>query len=217
MTRTVKRAAPTKRTYDATHRREQAAETRMRIMETARDLFIDRGYGRTTVAEIARAAGVSVETVYAGFRNKPTLLHHVWYATFRGDDTDLRLLHRPEIQAVLAEPDLAARFRMHARTMTPVMRRFTPLLRALEAAAAHEPAAADLVAEFDTMRLDACLQFANSATATGQLAVPAEQCVDLLYTTLDGHLWHRLVGERGWTDESFANWLGEVLVAALVK
>lgn len=188
----------------------------MRILSTARDLFIERGYGRTTVADVARGAGVSTETVYAAFRNKPTLLHHVWYTTFRGDDADIRLLHRPEIQAVLAEPDLAARFRLHARTMAPVMRRFTPLLRALEAAAAQETAADNMVAEFDQMRLDACRHFAKAAAATGRLAVPLGECVDVLYTTLDGHLWHRLVAQRGWTDEHFADWLGELLVATLV-
>jgi len=217
MSRTVKSAATPKRPYDATRRREQAQETRMRILETARDLFVVQGYGRATVADIARGAGISTETVYSAFRNKPTLLHHVWYTTFRGDDTDIRLLHRPEVQAVLAEQDLAARFRLHARTMAPVMRRFTPLLRALEAAAAHEPAAADMVSEFDDMRLDACRHFANAAAASGQLAVPVEECVDLLYTTLDGHLWHRLVEQRGWSDERFADWLGELLVAALVQ
>jgi AcrR family transcriptional regulator len=217
MSRTVKRTASTKRPYDASRRREQAQETRMRILETARDLFIAQGYGRTTIADIARGAGVSIETVYATFRNKPTLLHHVWYTTFRGDDTDIRLLHRPEIQAVLAEQDLAARLRLHARTMAPVMRRFTPLLRALEAAAAHEPAAADMVREFDDMRLDACRHFATAAAATGQLAVPAEECVDLLYAALDGHLWHRLVAQRGWSDEDFGERLGDLLVAALVQ
>ena len=141
MSRTVKRTTPT-RPYNATRRREQAEQTRMRILDTARDLFVDRGYGRTTVADIARDAGVAAETVYAAFRNKPTLLHHVWYTTFRGDDANVRLLHRPEIQAVLAEPDLATRLRLHVRTMVPVMRRFTPLLRAIEAAAANEPARA---------------------------------------------------------------------------
>jgi AcrR family transcriptional regulator len=216
MSRNVKRATAT-RPYNATRRREQAEQTRMRILESARDLFVDRGYGRTTVADIAADAGVSAETVYAAFRNKPTLLHHVWYTTFRGDDADVRLLHRPEIQAVLAEPDLATRLRLHARTMVPVMRRFTPLLRAIEAAAATEPAAAEMINEADAGRLDACRHYAEAAAATGQLAVPTEECTDVLNVALDGHLWHRMVAERGWTDERFAEWLGELLVSQLVR
>ena len=67
-----------KRRYRSTRRREQATETRARILRAAHDLFVTRGYGRTTIADVARAAGVAVETVYAAYRNKPTLLRQVW-------------------------------------------------------------------------------------------------------------------------------------------
>lgn len=49
----------------------------------------------------------------------------------RGDDEDVRLLERPEIQAVLAESDLGKRMRKHAVVMTSVFRRFTPMPRLL--------------------------------------------------------------------------------------
>lgn len=212
----VKRTTSRKRRYDASRRREQAAQTRDRILEAARGLFVANGYGRTTMADIARAAGVATETVYAAFRTKANLLHHVWYATFRGDDEDVRLLHRPEIQQLLAEPDLPTRLRRHAEVMTPVLRRSAPLLKALEAAAASEPAAADMVTELDDMRLDAYRQLARAAAETGQLAVPEEECADVLYAALDGRLWQRLVVQRGWTDDRFAGWLGELLVRQLV-
>ena len=88
-----------KRPYRSARRREQAGETRQRIIRAAHDLFVNQGYGRTTMADVANAAGVAVETVYAAFRNKPTLLRQVWYATFRGDEQDIRLLDRPEIRA----------------------------------------------------------------------------------------------------------------------
>ena len=38
-----------------------------------------------------------------------------------------------------------------------------------------------------------------------------------MWAMTDGHLWHQLVVERGWTDERFAAWLGDMWVAALVK
>ena len=101
---------PVKRRYQSTRRQEQARETRLRIIRAAHELFVAQGYGRTTIAGIAAAAGVAVETVYAAFRNKPTLLRQVWYANFRGDENDVRLLDRPEIRDVLAEPDLPDRF-----------------------------------------------------------------------------------------------------------
>jgi AcrR family transcriptional regulator len=206
-----------KRRYRSARRRDQARETRLRIIRAAHDLFIGRGYGRTTIAEVARAAGVAVETVYAAYRNKPTLLRQVWYATFRGDEEDVRLLDRPEIRAVLAEPDLATRFRAHAVVITPVFRRITPLLHALQGAAASEQAAGAMLAEFDARRLDAAGHYARAAAATGRLAVGEDECRDVLAASLDGALWHRLVSERGWSDERFAELLGRIWVAALVR
>lgn len=206
-----------KRPYDSTRRREQAAETRRLIIQAAHDLFVRKGYGRTTIADVAAAAGVAVETVYAAYRNKPTLLRKVWYAAVRGDEEDVRLLHRPEIRAVLAEPDLAARFRAHAVVFLSVFRRMTPLMRALQGAATSEPEAAAMLAEFDEQRLDAAGHYARAAAATGQLAVSEEECRDVLAATLDGALWHRLVEEGGWSEDRFAELLGNIWIATLVR
>jgi AcrR family transcriptional regulator len=206
-----------KRPYRSARRREQAIETRLRIIGAAHDLFVSEGYGRTTIAEIARAAGVAVETVYAAYGNKPTLLRQVWYATFRGDDENIRLLDRPEIRAVLAEPDLATRLHAHAVALCPVFRRIAPLLRALEGATTSEPAATAMLAEFDERRLDAARHYARAAATTGQLAVSEDECRDLLAATMDGALWHRLVEERGWSDDRFAQLLGSMWVALLVR
>jgi hypothetical protein len=160
---------------------------------------------------------VAVETVYAAYHNKPTLLRQVWFATFRGDEQDIRFLDRPEIRAVLAEPDLATRLRAHAVVVTPVFRRITPLLRALQGAATSEGAAAAMLAEFDQRRLDAASRYARAAAATGQLAVSEQHCRDLLAATMDGALWHRLVAERGWSEDRYAQLLGIMWVAALAR
>jgi len=216
MSKQVKRP-PAKRQYESNRRQEQARETRLRIIEAAHARFVEKGYGRTTIAEVATDAGVAVETVYSTFRNKPALLHQVWYATFRGDPDDVRLLHRPEIQELLAEPDLATRIRAMAVVYTPIFRRFTPLMRALQGAASSEAAAADLLAEFDERRLDACEHHAAAAAATGRLVVTETDCRDLLFATMDGNLWHRLVQERGWSDDRFAAWLGGLWTTQLVR
>ena len=206
-----------KRPYTSTRRQAQAGETRLRIIRAADQLFVAQGYGRTTIAEIAAAAGASVETVYAAFRNKPTLLRQVWYLNFRGDEKDIRLVDRPEVRAVLADPDLPTRFGKHAVVVTGVFRRIAPLLAALQGAAATEPAAAAMLAEWNEGRLDACTRYAAAAAATGQLAVSETECRDVLAATMDGALWQRLVAERGWSDERFADWLGRLWTSQLVK
>ena len=209
-------AVKRQRKYDASRRQAQARETQRAVIRAAQDLFVERGYGRTTMADVAAAAGVSVETVYAAFRNKATLLHRVWDITIGGDDEDVVFHERPEVMAVRNEPDLAKRLRMHARLSTQTARRMTPFLLALQGAAASEPAAADMLAEIGRQRLAGLSVMAEAAAKTGQLAVSEEECRDIVWSFTDGMLWHRLVQERGWSDERFADWLGEMWVATLV-
>lgn len=206
-----------KRRYDSTRRQEQAQETRLRIIDAAHDLFVDQGYGSTTMGDIAQSAGVSVETIYAAFKNKPTLLRRLWFAHFRGDVEDIPLYNRAAMQAVLAEADLLERTRKHAAFVTENFRRIGSLQYALQGAAASEPEAAAMLAEYAERRLDVATKYAHAAAATGQLAVSEDECRDVLFSTMDGALWHSLVGERGWSDERFATWLGELWAAAFVR
>ncbi len=206
-----------KRRYDASRRQEQARQTRLAVVRAAHDLFVERGYGRTTVADVARSAGVSTETVYAAFGSKAALLHRVWDVTIGGDDEEVVFHERPEVVAIRAEPDLAKRLVLHAAFSTATMRRVAPFLLALRGAAATEAAAAEMLAEVDRQRLAGLSVMAAEAAATGQLAVTEEECRDVLWAFTDGTLWHRLVAERGWTDERYAAWCGQVWVATLVR
>jgi AcrR family transcriptional regulator len=210
-------AGTVKRRYDSTRRDEQARETRERIIRAAHDLFVAQGYGRTTIADIARAGGVSPETVYASFGNKATLLRRAWFLMFRGDETDLPLYDRPQMQEILAIRDLAERTRAHAAFVTANNRRSAPLLRAMEGAAASEQGAAEMLAEWAERRLDVATKYAHAAAATGQLAVTEDECRDVLYATMDGVLWQRLVEQRRWSDQRYATWLSGVWQAMLVR
>lgn len=209
-------AEAVKRRYDGTRRQAQARETRRAVLRSAHDLFVSQGYARTTIAEVAAAAGVSVETVYGAFRNKPTLLHRVWDVTVGGDDEEVVFHERPEIRALLAEPDLATRLRMQSRISTATARRTGPLLRAMEAAAGADEAAATMLEEVHRQRYEGIGVMASMAAATGQLRVSEQECRDLVWATTDTVLWHRLVVQRGWTDERFAEHLGDTWVSWLV-
>ncbi|HEX9037498.1 MAG TPA: TetR/AcrR family transcriptional regulator [Ktedonobacterales bacterium] len=48
----------------------EVRDKRQAILEAAQELFAEQGYDETTIAEIARAAGVAVGTVYLYFTNK---------------------------------------------------------------------------------------------------------------------------------------------------
>ena len=204
------------RTYDSSGRREQAAQTRRRVVETARDLFLQEGYVRTTVGDIAAAAGVSVETIYAAFGNKRTLLHKAWDITVGGDDQDIVFHERPEVVAIRAEPDLRKRFVLHARFSTQTAQRIGPFQRMVQESAGSDAAAAAMLEEMDRQRLVGMTTMAAEAAKTGQLAVSEEECRDVIWSMTDGTLWHRLVVQRGWSNDRYAEWLGATWVRTLV-
>lgn len=210
--KTVKRRA-----YDSSRRRAQAAETRSAIVRAARALFVEQGYGRTTIAEIAGAAGVSVETIYAAFGNKQTLLHRAWDITVGGDDEDIVFHDRPEVRAIREEPDLRRRLVRHAAFATQTAQRIAPFQLMVQSAAGSEPAAAAMLEEMGRQRLGGISVMASEAAKTGQLAVSEEECRDVIWAMTDGMLWHRLVNERGWSSERFAEWLGRMWVQLLVR
>jgi AcrR family transcriptional regulator len=206
-----------KRQYDSSRRKEQARQTRRAVIAAAHDLFVTEGYGRTTIADIARAAGISAETIYATFKNKATLLHRVWDSTIGGDDEEVVFHERPEIKAIRAEPDLAKRMMMHARMSTTTARRIAPLVLAVRSAAGTEPSAHEMLAEMDRQRYAGMGVMAAEAAKTGQLAVSEQECRDVVWAMTDGVLWHQFVVERGWSDDRYADWLGRVWVATLVR
>jgi AcrR family transcriptional regulator len=206
-----------KRPYDATRRRTQARETQSAIVRAARDLFVEQGYGRTTIADVARAAGVSVETIYAGFKNKATLLHRAWDITIGGDDQDIVFHERPEVRAIRDESDLAKRLLLQARFSTTTAQRIAPFQLMVQSAAGADPAAAAMLDEIGRQRLAGMSVMAAEAARTGQLAVSEEECRDIMWSFTDGMLWHRLVNERGWSDQRFAEWLGQMWIRTLVQ
>jgi AcrR family transcriptional regulator len=205
-----------RRSYDSSRRRAQAAQTRAAVIRAARDLFVEKGYGQTTVADIASAAEVSVETIYASVGTKAELLHKAWDITVGGDDEDIVFHERPEVRAIRDEPDLARRLVLHAAFSTRTAQRIAPFQLMVQSAAGADPAAAAMLEEMGRQRLAGIGVMAAEAAKTGQLAVPEEECRDVVWAMTDGMLWHRLVNERGWTNERFAEWLGRVWVDRLV-
>src|SRR5262245_59526673 len=63
-----------KRPYHSPLRRAQADATRTKVLDAALRLFAESGYGATSIAAIAREAGVVPETIYAAFGTKRALI-----------------------------------------------------------------------------------------------------------------------------------------------
>src|SRR5262250_2683333 len=97
--------SPVKKPYKSTLREAQARATRRAIVDAAARLFIERGYGATTVDAIAEAAGVSRKTVFTSVGGKAEALKLAIDWANVGDDEPVPMLERPHVKAMQQEPD----------------------------------------------------------------------------------------------------------------
>lgn len=206
-----------RRRYDSTRRRQRAQETQQGILRAARALFLQRGYAGTTIDAIASDAGVAVETVYAAFRNKRTILSRLVDEAVVGDDRPVPLLEREGPQAVREERDQRRQIAMFVRGIREILERVGPLFDVLQAAAATEPEIAALRENILGQRLVGMRFFVDALRENGPLRLDREETVDTVWTITSPDVHRLLTVERGWPGERYERWLAETLERVLLE
>jgi AcrR family transcriptional regulator len=210
-----------RRTYDSTRRREQAARTRERIVEVAGRLFEERGYAGTTIPEIAREAGVAVETVYRSASGKAGLLADAVRAAVAGgvERAGVPVTERPAIRRINEEANPARQLQLYAATQPGIWSRVGPLLRVLDAAANSDASLVELRDRIAAERRH------GLRTGLGRMleqrgvlrdGVSAERAGDIVYALCGQANYVALVGDCGWAEAEYESWLAESLIAALL-
>lgn len=205
------------RRYDASGRREQARRTRRVVVGAARALLEERGYAATTVADIARAAGVSPESIYKGFGTKAALVKEVFDVVIAGDDEPVAVADRPENERIREEPDLRTKLRLYAAGAATRAERSGRLQLVLRNGAPADPAVAAVWETLQAERLTGMTMLARHLVATGgtRPGLTVEQVRDVLWTAISVEVYDLLVLQRGWPLEAYADWLATTLVASI--
>jgi AcrR family transcriptional regulator len=200
-------------------RSEKARLTRRRILEAAREAFVEGGYGATSLQEIADRAGVAVQTIYFGFGNKRTVLKELVDVTIAGDDEPLATMERPWFKAVLAAETAAEQLRLHVAGTRAVLDRVAPIVRVLDAAAAADPEVRDLWPDEVDPRLVVQATAANALVAKpgARPDLTPERATDILFGLLSPELYLLMTGDRGWSPEQWEEWAHDLLSGQLLK
>lgn len=206
------------RAYDNSRRSDAARQTRRSVVAAARDIFIELGYPATTLAAIAERAGVSVQTVYAQFGNKITVLKDVIDYSVAGDDEPAPVADREWVQQILAEPDPRTKLALHARGVTAIMQRSYRLDWVLRTAAPVDTDADALWRKAAGQRRTGMERLASHLYERGDLRpdLTVTQATDRTATLIDPEFYRLTVGETQWTPEQYENWLTELLIASLL-
>jgi AcrR family transcriptional regulator len=205
-----------KRHYDSSGRRAQARRNREAILDAAERQFLEGGYAATTIAAVAREAGVSVETIYKGFGGKPGLVRALY---------DRGLVGRGPVPAYQRadavreqESDPAAIMRTWSVITSEVASVVTPIRLLMRSAAAADAEMAALLEASDDRHLERMRDHARVLAERGYLrqGVTVEEAADVLWTCSSVELYELLVLRRGWSLPRFAAFLADLMVAALL-
>lgn len=210
MSRDVKPRRP----YRSEHRREQARQTRERLLEAARRLFEERGYEGASIAAIAEEAGVSAESVYAHFGNKRTLLGELVRRAVRGDDP-APVPEQAGPRAVAAATDQREQLRLFAADIALRLERAAPLVAVVVCASRSDAELAELLERLHADRLRNLGHFVDALAANGPLTLAREEAIETVWALTSPELHQLLTRIRGWTRERYRDWLVESLARLL--
>lgn len=192
----------------ATRRDLQADATRADIVAAARELFLTRGYVRTSLTAVAQLAGVAVQTIYNSVGNKAALLAAVLDQATAGPDAPRSVSEFMQDRAD-ATGGLTGLSRLLADWVAEVNERSNEILTLIHQTATVYPEVAALERERGERRLANYGRVAEVARRRGGLTVGSSdaQVAAAIWSLGHPQTYRSLVVDGGWSAESYRQWL----------
>jgi AcrR family transcriptional regulator len=201
-----------KRPYVSAVRTEQAAATRARVAAAAGRCFAESGWSGTTLAQIARQAGVTPQAVHLSIGPKPALLKAALVAAVGAGEADDPELEQEVFRGMLA-PGLPteARARAFAAASHAVHQRAGRLFAVLAQAAQTDEDLATWRQSIGARRMEVCRALVS---ACGVPADRATEVRDLVFVLASTSVYYEF-DNLGWSATAYDDWLVTALVEAL--
>ncbi|MGV0152123.1 TetR/AcrR family transcriptional regulator [Rhodococcus sp. GB-02] len=187
---------------------------RRKIIAAAREVFVDPGYAAATIKQLAAAAGVSVQSVYFVFGNKPSVLSALLDVAVAGDEEKTATLDRPWVAAALGAPHPLGQLRIQVHHGRLILERTADILLALRAAASADDDAARLWQINRTQRRTVQEHLMVGIVEKAP-TVDLETAVNVSLTLLSPETYTDLVVGAGWTGQQYEEWVVNTLAATL--
>jgi AcrR family transcriptional regulator len=186
------------------------------VLDAAQRRFMAEGYAATTIASIAEAAAVSVETVYKGFGGKPGLVRAMWDKGLAGEGPIPAWRRSDDMRSHEIDPRKV--LERWGSLTTEVAPRTVPILLLIRTAAASDPQMAALLEETDRARLVRMEHNARHLYERGDFRheVTLEHARDVLWVYSSPELYELLVLRQGWPVERYGRFVAEAMIAALL-
>jgi AcrR family transcriptional regulator len=199
-------------------RQARTRRTRAAVVDSARALFLERGYAATTIEAISDRSDTPQATVYRLFASKLGILKAVLDVSVTGDDEAVAMLDRQPVRALVSDQDPEGLLVGFAALLREVMARAAPVHRILADAARSDEDAASLLAEIARQRHEGQHRIARSLARAGALrsGLRERDAADIIHALASPEVYGLLVLDRGWSAERYEKWLRAILMDQLL-
>jgi AcrR family transcriptional regulator len=191
---------------------------RRAVLDAARSLFVEGGYGATTIEAISAASSVPQATVYRLFSSKQGILKALVDTSVAGDDEPIAVAERPHVRSLLDAPQPDDALARLAAVSVEINARIAPVHRILVSAADSDPEAAALLAELNDQRQAGQGRVAAALARSKALrsGLRERDAADIIHAVASPDLYRLLVADRGWTPQRYQAWLADSLRSMLL-
>ncbi|MGM7696705.1 TetR family transcriptional regulator [Microbacterium sp. A84] len=186
----------------------QAAETRLRILDAAARQFAVAGYAGTSLADIAQAAGVSIETVKLSGPKRQLLLAAFEHSFAGSEGIDSLAAHEP-VSQITADTDNTRYLAGIVHFVAESNRRSSLLWSALLSAAASDTILGTELAALQRRRHTDMLILVDELCSRrlAFVATSREQLADAVSFLLSPEGYNQLVLGACWSQVDYEAWL----------
>lgn len=191
---------------------------RRAVTDAAGSLFLERGYGATTIDAISARSDVPPATVYRLFLSKRGILKALLDLSIAGDDEPVPMADRPSVRSLLADSDPRKMVASFVHIAAEVNARTAAIYRILTSAAASDDGAATLLDELTRQRRQGQRQVARALARRRALRGPLQErdAADIVHALVSPEVYGLLVVDRDWPPERYETWLTEILINQLL-
>ena len=185
-------------------RERKAQLTRDEILRAARHLFAERGYARTSVREIAQAAGVSAQTVYDSVGSKQALVYQL--NDLIDSEAGIAAIARGAAES--EDPrEVAA---TSARVTRSILEHCADIIHALVTGAAAEPELAAVLAEGQRRHVEGAGRIVGLLRRLDALdSIDPDGAIESLAAITDIRFALVLQESYGWSLEQLETWMAD--------
>jgi AcrR family transcriptional regulator len=205
-----------RRKYDNSRRRANAEARQRSIIEAAMALFVEQGFGATTIDQIAAAADVSPQTIYATYGSKAAVLFRAIEIAVAGDYDETPLMQRAPVLTEMSEH--RARFAAAAHFVREMHDRVAPLMRVMEQVPSTDPGLEELRTNlFRQIRAGCAFWIAQIGPTALRPGLSEDQATDVMFTVQAPSLYSMFTVDLGWSADRYEEWLAHAIPHLLLR